>query len=62
MPALLENNNDEADSNDEGEDDSSDNSDSCCKEQEDSGLPKDQPAETGVDKKVSGTAFFNWRK
>ncbi|XP_034284998.1 serine/threonine-protein kinase RIO1 [Pantherophis guttatus] len=51
VPALLENNNDEADSNDEDEDDSSDNSDSCCKEQEDSGLLKDQPAETGVDKK-----------
>ncbi|ETE62681.1 Serine/threonine-protein kinase RIO1, partial [Ophiophagus hannah] len=51
VPALLENNNNETDSNDEDEDDSSDNSDSCCKEQEDSGHLKDQPAETGVDKK-----------
>ncbi|KAG8133300.1 hypothetical protein E2320_011128 [Naja naja] len=51
VPALLENNNNEADSNDEDEGDSSDNSDSCCKEQEDSGHLKDQPAETGVDKK-----------
>lgn len=61
MPALLENNNDEADSNGEDEDDSSDHSDSCCKEQEDSGHFKDQSAETGVDKKVSGAAFFTWR-
>ncbi|XP_026570823.1 serine/threonine-protein kinase RIO1 isoform X2 [Pseudonaja textilis] len=51
VPALLENNNNEADSNDEDEDDSSYNSDSCCKEQEDLGHLKDQPAETDVDKK-----------
>ncbi|XP_007422197.1 serine/threonine-protein kinase RIO1 [Python bivittatus] len=53
VPALLENKNEAEsdDDDDDDDDDSSDNSESCCKEQEDSGHPKDQPAETGVDKK-----------
>lgn len=52
MPALLENR-EEADSDSE-DNDSSDHSELGCKEQEEESVhPKDRPAETSVDKKVS---------
>ncbi|XP_054841559.1 serine/threonine-protein kinase RIO1 [Eublepharis macularius] len=49
VPALLD---DKEETESDSEDDcSSDNSESACKEQEESVHPKDQPAETAVDKK-----------
>lgn len=57
MPALLDDK--EETESDSEEDDSSDNCKSACKEQEEPVKPKDQPAETDMDKKVGQLPFLN---